>query len=1601
MMKILLAFLAFAATAGAQTTSIFLGGPGNFSEPLNWDTNPVYPNNGQPGSGDTYAAIVGGGNVTLDVDVVLTSLDFSTASLNAVGTRTITAATTLGNGAVFAGGVTRLAGSAGLSGGASAAFVNIRGGAEVTNLGAFSHAQAGAADTGIILNSDGAGGGSTFRNASGATFTATTTTAGASVGFGVADAGNRFVNAGSFVKSGAADYNVNVAFENSGAVDVQAGRLALNAGDGGATTGSHAVAGTLALSGGFSFAPGGAVTGAGRLTNNGGTTTFASGSNLSAGTLEVVSGEVVVDSGATFGTANLAINGGDLTTDVDHTFTSAAFTNGGSVLGTGDVTFASAATFDGDTYTFGGTGTKTFATDVNLSTTSTQQFFNVNGGTEVVSSAQFTQARLGSGDSVIVLNADLAGGGSVFRNTGTFIANASGGEASIGSAAVDAGNQFINEGTFQKFGSNDYSANVAFVNSGTLDVQQGTMNLTAGDGGSTTGAAVIAGGTALGLSGGHTFATGSTVAGGGTLRVNGDAVTFAAGSSLTAGRLELVSGTTTLAAGSTLGNGTNLAVNGGTLVADIDHTFTGATFAGDGTVAGSGEVEFAGATVFNGDSYTFGGAGGKTFVGTAAITSGADDQFFNVNGGTTVTNRGSFAQTKVGLGENVIVLNSGLTGGGSQFVNAAGGGFTANVLTGSASVGFATTAANNAFVNDGTFTKTGAGLYEANVAFRNVGGVNLQQGTFDLNAGDGGATSGAFVLANGTTLGLGGSFAFGSGSGVSGAGTLLVKNGDATFGAGSSLGAGTLRLLSGTTTVAAGSTLGATKLEVAGGTLQLDIDHTFTGAAFSNDGIVTGSGAATFAGTTTFDGSSPTLGGSGAKIFTGSATVASGAADQFFNVNGGTEVTNSGSFTQRRTGAGDSQIILNADQVGGSSRFTNEGTFTADVQTGSAGVGFGAAVGDITFDNSGQFVKTGSGEYNANVVFRNNGSGSVSVQAGILNLNAGSGASDVSGDFAVAGGATLGLAETNSFASTVAVSGAGSVIVRAGTTSFAAGSSFAAGVLELAGGTTTFQVGSTIGATALRIAGGTLESNIAKTFSGTAFTIGGTVTGSGATTFSGTTSFDGNSYFFGGSGTKTFSGTTVIASGATNQFINVLGGTEVVNTGSFTQRRTGAGLSSLVLSSNLAGPATFRNASGSFFTADVSTGLASVGFGAADPGNLFRNQGFLNKTGNGTYQVNVVLENTGTMIVGAGTMAATAGITGNGTVDINPSAVLDLSENVHTSAIGQLKHDGANLALGANDVLVSGDYSNANFGIGNSFTRRSGVTGTGQILAAGDAALAATGDASGGTIAFGTVHVGDTVAKSYALANTGTSGPAIRGALQTSVNGGNLTDTRLSGSGVTAGNFGPVAPGGATTAFGLTLTASTAGALTGQSVHVATNFDNVAALDLAITGAVNFFADPVLAKASGDAMFTVNSATLYTIDFGTLDVADSLREINLALENFLRDAVFQDTLGGAFDESGVSAFGLTGFAAFSGLASGGEISSYAISLDPNAIGNGIYAQSVFFDPTSTNGSGTWNLGQIEIALRATVVPEPSTIALVVMALGLLGWTVRRRVSTNR
>ena len=91
-------------------------------------------------------------------------------------------------------------------------------------------------------------------------------------------------------------------------------------------------------------------------------------------------------------------------------------------------------------------------------------------------------------------------------------------------------------------------------------------------------------------------------------------------------------------------------------------------------------------------------------------------------------------------------------------------------------------------------------------------------------------------------------------------------------------------------------------------------------------------------------------------------------------------------------------------------------------------------------------------------------------------------------------------------------------------------------------------------------------------------------------------------------------------------------------------------------------------------------------------------------TGNGS-----IIANTGTLTITRGVdMGAASSMTSNA------GATIDLSGAALTSQIGTLNNNGV-LSLGAQNIVVTMDYNNANFGVGNSFNRRANVTGTGQI----------------------------------------------------------------------------------------------------------------------------------------------------------------------------------------------------------------------------------------------------------------------------------------------
>jgi hypothetical protein len=173
---------------------------------------------------------------------------------------------------------------------------------------------------------------------------------------------------------------------------------------------------------------------------------------------------------------------------------------------------------------------------------------------------------------------------------------------------------------------------------------------------------------------------------------------------------------------------------------------------------------------------------------------------------------------------------------------------------------------------------------------------------------------------------------------------------------------------------------------------------------------------------------------------------------------------------------------------------------------------------------------------------------------------------------------------------------------------------------------------------------------------------------------------------------------------------------------------------------------------------------------------------------------------------------------------------------------------------------------------------------------------------------FGNVHVGSSTTQDYTIENTGTSGPSLRGAIQTSVNGGNLTFAALSGAGVTASNWGPVQTSNATSNLGVTYAPTSAGALSGQAVHIANNFDNVASQTLSIAGAAYDYANPTISSTQ-------------PINVGNYHVGATVMQQAVSLTNTtITNAAFQEGLNASI--GGATTGVTTNGGSFTNLAAG-------------------------------------------------------------------------------
>jgi hypothetical protein len=277
-------------------------------------------------------------------------------------------------------------------------------------------------------------------------------------------------------------------------------------------------------------------------------------------------------------------------------------------------------------------------------------------------------------------------------------------------------------------------------------------------------------------------------------------------------------------------------------------------------------------------------------------------------------------------------------------------------------------------------------------------------------------------------------------------------------------------------------------------------------------------------------------------------------------------------------------------------------------------------------------------------------------------------------------------------------------------------------------------------------------------------------------------------------------------------------------------------------------------------TLDLSTSLSFAGTFdiTGKDANLIQGTGSLATSGlfeqntTATTTVSAAYSSSGTVEVANGTLAFTGGFTNTGlildkaaltdtaaltggTLTVNgtsASASIATTGGAGNSTVALLNLEGGTLNTNGTTLTVTSNYTNTETGTGNSYNPLAGVTGT---IDGQGAALAVVGvdgthiTTVNGTLTI-TINPGGTA--SFEIENTGAAGSAeVSGALQTSVNGGNITSPGLTGSGVTAANFAAIAAGKHSSVYTIDYSG---GSLTGQAIHLISDFANVAGLTIDI-----------------------------------------------------------------------------------------------------------------------------------------------------------------------
>jgi hypothetical protein len=491
----------------------------------------------------------------------------------------------------------------------------------------------------------------------------------------------QFSNAGTVrktVATGQSQISTDIPFNNTGTVDIQTGTFTPRAGTSTGVFNATAAGTWLFDSGSYTIGVGGTLTGTGSY--------FIFGAQLNVSASGVTVGHLTLTSGV----LNI-LSGGAIAT----TATGVVDWNGASTItGAGSLSIAS-----GGTLNMPGAGTR-IVDGITLNNSGTANWSGANNLSII--------------NSGLINN--LAGG--LFNVTNDQLVYVN---------CCTAGQAFNNAGTFRKSSATGTTAfsGIGFTNSGTVDVQSGTLNPANG---TSTGAFNAGGGGTFLFNNGsstYTLAPGATLTGSGNFLINGAQLNVT-GAGITVAHLTLTTGTLNI------GSGVSFATSASGVV----------DWNGPSSISGAGSLD-----ITSGGTLNIPGAGTR-ILDAATLNNAGTANWSGAN--------------------NLSIINAGVLN------NQAGGLFLA---TNDQLVFFHCCSAGTAFNNAGTFRKTTATgtTTFSGIPFNNSGTTDILSGFFTPRVG---TSSGVFNAgASGTYLFDSGSYTLSSGATLTGSGTYQVDGG--------------------------------------------------------------------------------------------------------------------------------------------------------------------------------------------------------------------------------------------------------------------------------------------------------------------------------------------------------------------------------------------------------------------------------------------------------------------------------------------------------------------------------------------------------------------------------------------------------------------------------------------------------------------------------------------------------------------------------------------------------------------------------------------------------------------------------------------------------